>query len=174
MCERCLFIPMSIYISVAPVVTEAKLRGEKEFYERLLNLYRLMFILFILTAVPIFLFANQIVVVFFGAKYSPAGTLLALFSIRLFFTNFGVAKSLFIANENLFRYSLVTAVIGTLVNVILNYALIPRYASIGAIWATIASFAVTIFVVDIFYSKTRKNLRTMLVAIATPWRLKIA
>ncbi len=168
------FIPMLIYISVAPAVTEAKLRGEKEFYERLLNIYRLMFILFILTAVPIFFFANQIVAGFFGVKYSPAGTLLGLFSIRLFFTNFGVAKSLFIANENLFRYSLVTAVVGTLVNVILNYVLIPKYASIGAIWATIASFTATIFVVDIFYPKMEKNLRTMLLAIATPWRLKIA
>jgi hypothetical protein len=41
-----------------------------------------------------------------------AGYLLSLFAIRLFFTNMGVAKSSFITNESLFKYSLVTSVLG--------------------------------------------------------------
>jgi len=166
------FIPVVIQSSVAPALTKAKAQNEILYYDRLLNLYRLMFILFLITAIPIFVFSNKLVVILLGNEYKAAGVLLSLFSIRLFFANFGVVKGLYIANENLFRYSLATAIAGTLVNVLFNYLLIPNYASAGAIYATIASFFTTTFFVDIFYPKVRKNLNVMLKAIVTPWQLE--
>lgn len=167
------FIPIIIQNSIAPYVTEAKAQSETAYYTILLNIYRLMFILFLITSVPIFLFSRQLVILSFGSEYEGSAILLSLFSIRLFFTNFGVAKSLFITNENLFKYSLITATIGALVNITFNYLLIPIYASVGAIWATIISFTVTIFFVDLFYYRVRKNLWLMLLAVATPWKLNL-
>lgn len=164
------FVPMIIQSSAAPAITEAKKMDEALYYDRLLNLYRLMVILFLVVSVPIFFFGKYIIVKLYGSQYEAAGILLSLFAVRLFFTNFGVAKSLFIANENLFRYSLFTAVIGSIINIVLNYLLIPHYASIGAIWAMIASFFVTIFAIDVFYSEVRKNLKTMVRAMVSPWR----
>lgn len=139
------FIPMVVQSSIAPAITQAKIDGEKQYYDRLLNLYRLMCLLFVVTAVPVFLFSSRVVAVVYGAEYHAAGVLLSLFAIRLFFTNMGVAKSLFITNENLFRYSLLTAVSGSVINVVLNYVLIPKYASVGAIWAMIVSFLLRLF-----------------------------
>lgn len=167
------FVPMVIQSSVAPAVTQAKIAGEKQYYERLLNLYRLMCLLFIITSVPIFLFAERIVLIVYGAEYRAAGILLALFAVRLFFANIGLAKSLFITNENLFRYALLTAVVGSVANVTLNYILIPKYASIGAIWAMMISFFITTFFIDIFYVDVRKNLKVMVKGILTPWKLKL-
>lgn len=166
------FIPMIIYSSVLPKVSSAKIENESLYYERLLNIYRLMFLLFLVTAIPIYVFSNQIVITLFGNEYKMAGALLALFSIRLFFANFGVAKSLFITNENLFKYALFTAISGAITNIGLNYLLIPRYASRGAILATIASFFITVFFVDFFHEEVRKNLRIMLKAIVTPWEMR--
>lgn len=167
------FIPSIIQSSVAPAITEAKIAGEEQYYERLLNVYRLMFILFVVTAMPIFLFAERMVVMVYGVEYRAAGVLLSLFAIRLFFANLGVAKGLFIANENLFRYALVTAVIGSVANVALNYILIPKFASVGAIWAMIVSFFITTFFIDLFYVDVRKNLKVMVKGILTPWKLKL-
>jgi O-antigen/teichoic acid export membrane protein len=167
------FIPVMICASVSPMVTKSKLQGQAIYYERLLNLYRLMVILFLITAIPIFLFSKQIVILLFGEEYQAAGVLLALFSIRLFFANLGVAKGLYITNDQLFKYSLVAAIVGAMVNVGLNYVLIPVYASIGAIWATIVSFSISIFVIDFFYPRMRDNLKIMLMATVTPWRLKL-
>lgn len=166
------FIPMIIYSSVLPNISNAKVENESLYYERLLNIYRLMFLLFLVTAIPLYLFSNQIVITLFGDEYKAAGALLALFSIRLFFANFGLAKSLFITNENLFKYALFTAISGAITNIGLNYLLIPRYASRGAILATIASFFVTVFLVDFFHAKARKNLSVMLKAMATPWEMR--
>jgi len=165
------FVPMVICQSLAPAVSEAKLASNSLYFNRLENIYRLMFILFLLVSIPIFLWSSKIVIILFGQEYKEAGILLSLFAIRLFFTNFGVAKSLFITNESLFKYSMLTAIIGSLVNVILNYVLIPHYAAVGALWATIASFATTVFLIDLLYPRMYGNLILMGKAVLYPWRL---
>ena len=85
----------------------------------------------------------------------------------------GVARSAYILNENLMKFSLATMTLGTITNIMLNYLWIPEYGSKGAIIATIISFFVTIFLVDIFYSKTRKNVFLQFRAIITFYKLKI-
>ncbi|MBK7083573.1 MAG: hypothetical protein IPH53_02430 [Flavobacteriales bacterium] len=67
----------------------------------------------------------------YGEEYRPAGFLLSLFAIRLFFTNMGVAKASFITNESLFRYALLTAIVGAGLNIAINYVLIPSTGPLG-------------------------------------------
>lgn len=168
------FIPIIIQSSVAPVVTRAKDQGDKRYYQVLLNIYRLMFVLFALIATPLFLFSTPLVTMLFGHEYLAAGRLLPLFSLRLLFTNFGVAKNLFVVNNGLFRYSLIATMIGAAVNLALNFLLIPSYGSPGAIVAMISSFLVSVFLIDLFYPEARRNLRMMVKAIFTPWKLRLS
>lgn len=165
------FIPMVIYSSLAPSITNAKKTSETFYRQRLIQLYRLMFLLFLATAIPIYLTAKPVVIFLFGEAYAKAGWLLQLFAIRLFFTNLGVARSLFITNNNLFKYSFVASVIGAILNITFNYLLIPIYSASGAIIATIISFTVTIFVLDAFYSETKDNFIAMINGIWSFWRL---
>ena len=167
------FIPMLLKSSLYPSIQNAKNNSEELYQNRLLNFYRLNFLLFLVTSVPIFIFAEQIVVLLFGLEYKSAGILLALMAIRLFFTNMGVARGVFILTENLMKFSLVTMIIGTIINVLLNYLWIPEYGAKGAIVSTIVSFAITIFVVDIFYSKTRKNVLLQLESVFSFYKLRV-
>jgi len=168
------FAPMIIYSSVAPTVAQAKLEGENVYLERLTNIYRLMFIIFVLTALPIYIFSDTIVRLLYGDAYRQAGVLLSLFALRPLFANFGVARSLFITNENMFKHALMAAITGCLVNVGLNYWLIPLYRSAGAIIATMFSFLVTVFLFDLLSARARVNLRIMIRAMLTPWRLRVS
>jgi O-antigen/teichoic acid export membrane protein len=143
-------VPVIIVSTLSPHVARAKLISEALYRRRLLEVYRAMTITFLLVAIPTLFFGGQIVQFVFGSEYKRAGILLSLFSIRLFFANFGVAKTLFITNESLFRYSLMTAIVGVAINIAGNYILIPLYRSEGAIIASIISFSVTTFVIDIF------------------------
>ncbi len=165
------FVPVILCQSVSPLITEAKLKSKILYFHRLENIYRIMFILFLVIAIPIFCFSEIIVTYLYGQEYQPAGKLLSLFAIRLFFTNFGVAKFLYITNESLFNYSLVSAILGSLTNILMNYILIPQFASVGALWATIASFAITVFLLDWFFPKMQVNLYLMIKAILTPWQV---
>jgi O-antigen/teichoic acid export membrane protein len=163
------FVPMVIVSTLSPHVAKAKAVGEALYFKRLLEVYRAMTITFLLIAIPIFFFGERIVILVFGAEYKRAGVLLSLFAVRQFFTNFGVAKTLFITNESLFRYSLITLIVGAGINIFANYFLIPYYRSEGAIVATIISFTVTTFVMDAFYSRTRANLKLMISAVFNPF-----
>ncbi|MBL6448122.1 flippase [Fulvivirga sp. 29W222] len=165
------FIPMVVMNTFTPAVTKAKKMSRELYDSRLLNFYRLMFLLFVIVAVPLYFFADQIIIFLYGVEYQVAGVLLSLFAIRLFFTNMGVAKSVFIVNESLFKYSLIATIIGAAINIAVNYWLIPVYASTGAIIATIVSFTISIFVLDFFFANTRRNQKLMFKGIFSFWKL---
>ena len=171
--EAVAFIPMLLKSSLYPSIQSAKIQSKALYQDRLLNFYRLNFLFFLVLAIPIFIFAEPIIVLLFGIEYQPAGVLLALLSIRLFFANMGVARATYIVTENLMKFSMLTMILGTIVNIYLNYVLIPNYGARGAIVATIVSFFTTIYLVDIFYSKTRHNVILQVKSIITFYKLNI-
>jgi O-antigen/teichoic acid export membrane protein len=166
------FIPMILSSTFTPAITRGKAASEALYHSRLVNLYRLMFLAFLLIAVPLFFLGERVIVFLYGAEYRAAGYLLSLFALRVFFANMGVGKSVFIVNESLFRYSLITVILGALTNVSLNYFFIPGYASTGALAASMISFFVSVFLVDVFFEKTRENQKLMLQGIFSFWKLK--
>ena len=131
-----------------------------------------MFLVFLLMSIPLYFFAEPLIVLLFGKEYQEAGYLLSLFALRLFFYNMGVGKSAFIVNESLFKYSLITITLGAASNIALNYFLIPIYGAVGAVISSMLSFVVSIFAVDVFYAKTRENQKLMFKGMATFWKLK--
>ena len=167
------FIPVMLKISLYPSILNSRKDSYELYKSRLLNFYRLNFLLFLAVAIPLFLFSEQIVILLFGIEYQSVGILLSLMVIRLLFANMGVARSAYIINENLMLFSLITMTLGTITNIVLNYYWIPLYASKGAIIATIISFLVSIFVVDLFYSKTRNNLILQFKGIFSFYKLKV-
>lgn len=171
--EAVAFIPMIVATTLAPYITSAKATSINLYHARMTDVYRIMFISFLITAIPIFIFGERLAIIILGSEYERAGFLLSLLAIRLFFANFGVGKSLFITNESLFKYSLMAAIVGSLINVGLNYILIPHYRSEGAIVATIFSFFTTIFIIDMFFKQTRINLQLMFTAILSPQKIAL-
>jgi O-antigen/teichoic acid export membrane protein len=163
--ETVAFVPVILSNSLFPALVNAKNSSAELYKERLYNLYRLMMLLFIMVAIPVYYFGGQIINLLFGSAYSPAGHLLSLMSIRLFFANYGIARGAFLITENLLQYSMLTMLLGTVVNLLLNYRWIPVYHSVGSIWASIISFFITIFFVDFLFENTRGNLMLMLKSV---------
>jgi len=171
--ETITFMPMILKNSLFPAIQNAKKYSEKIYINRLLNFYRLNFLLFLVFAIPIFFFSKKIVILLFGKSYQPAGILLAFLSVRLFFTNMGVARGTYMLSENLMKFSMITMTLGTIVNVLLNYLWIPDYGAKGAVVATIISFTFTIYIVDVFYDKTRQNIFLQVKSIFTFYKLNL-
>jgi O-antigen/teichoic acid export membrane protein len=169
--DALIFIPIIIKSSVAASVTQAKQVGEAAYHQRLTHLYRLLFGLFLLTAVPLMLLAQPLTGWLLGDDYQQAGGLLTLLSARLFFVNLSAGQSLFIINESLFRYALFTSVLGLGLNIWLNYWLIPDYGTVGCIWAAIITSFVGLFGSSIILPPLRVNLRLMGQALLSPWKL---
>ncbi|HEY4300801.1 MAG TPA: flippase [Candidatus Didemnitutus sp.] len=164
------FIPMVVYTVAAPEITRAHRDDRALYRQRMGDLYRLMFLLFLVAALPLIAIGGPVARWLLGGPYEGAALLLPWLVFRLFFTNFGVARSIFITNEGLFRFGLVTAIAGAVVNVALNLWLIPRWGARGAIVSSIASFAVSTFLLEGFQPLARANLGLMIRAVVLPWR----
>ncbi len=168
------FIPMVIMSSVFPVIVQTKEWSEEEYYRRLTNLYRIMFIVSMMICIPISLFSGIITDILYGPEYAPSAHLLALLIWIRFYAFYGVARSIFISTENLFRHALVCSIAGVTVNVVANFILIQVYGIYGSIIATHLSLFVTIFLVDAISKKTRLNFIAMVQGILSFYKFKIS
>jgi O-antigen/teichoic acid export membrane protein len=164
------FVPMVIQTVAAPEITRAKRDDEDLYHYRLHSLYRLMFGVFVAVAVPLIALGPIAVRWLFGASYLGAAALIPWLALRLFFTNFGVARSVFITADGLLGFALLTAVAGAVVNITLNLILVPRWGAGGAIISSLVSFTVTTFALEGFHPRARTNLKLMASAVIFPWR----
>ncbi|MEM6468422.1 MAG: flippase [Planctomycetota bacterium] len=158
------FAGLSLQKALAPSIAKAKKAGLAAYRSALSKQYQLCVLLFLAQAIPTFLFAELAVRLLYGEAFSEAGRLLPWLAIRLFFSNFGIARSTYIANESLFRHSMMTAFAGLATNAVANLFLIPAYGATGAIVGTVLSFIVTTFLIDGIVGRTRENFYLMVKA----------
>src|SRR5258705_13086426 len=91
-------------------------------------------------AIPVTFFAGTILELLFGAAYVKGGPMLTLLIWAGLFTNLGVARSSFLATMNWTRIHFLTVFLGCLINVGLNFWLIPLYGGLGAAIATVIAY----------------------------------
>ncbi|OOG24428.1 O-unit flippase [Thioalkalivibrio denitrificans] len=145
-----------------PTIIGAKDISNESYLTKLSAFYKLNALVAISIALPIAILSYPIVSLLFGADYVGAAPVLALMTLRLFFAHIGVPRGIFLLSENLLTYSAVTMIVGTIFNILLNYLLIPEYGAMGATFASLLSFAITIILIDILYRRTRMNTMLML------------
>jgi len=134
------FIPTAIYWSVFPGIIKAKAADDALFYERLQKLYNLMALSAYAVAVPMTLLAHWLVPTLFGEAYARGGLMLAVLIWSNVFTSLEMARSAFLTSMNWTRIYLLTVLLGCLLNVVLNYWLIPIYGGMGAVIASVFAY----------------------------------
>ena len=149
------FIPLAVVSSVFPAITLAKQKDETLYLKRLQKLCDLMVVLALLVAIPLTFFSNWLTVLLFGDAYFLAGTVLAIHIWGGIFVFLGVGGGVWYSTENLQKYVLCRTFFGVLINIALNYILIPLYGIVGAAISTILSQATASYLFDIINIRTR-------------------
>jgi PST family polysaccharide transporter len=135
-------VPLAITGSAAPSIFESKLRDQALFESRFQRLTDFC----TLTALGFGAFmaftAPLTIRILYGQQYAGAAGILAVHAWSGIFVCFGV-----ILNQwcNLHRRNgllFAATAVGALVNVALNFLLIPAYRGLGSAWATLLSYAV--------------------------------
>lgn len=164
LCEAWYFVPMAISSSVFPAIVNAKKTSEKLYLSRLQKLYDFLAFIAIAIAVPVTLLSDFIINILFGIKFQPASSVLTIYIWAGVATFLGVASSQYLITENLTKLSFYRTLIGMIVNVIMNWFLIPIYGINGAAIATLVSYSAATFSIG-FNKKTYNQFTMMLKSI---------
>ncbi|MGF1568338.1 MAG: flippase [Nodosilinea sp.] len=133
-------LPATIVASATSTIILAKEQSENEFYKKLQKLFDLMAILAFLFALFVSLFAGILISSIYGSEYSESSNILIVHVWSVFFMCFGWVKGIWIIAENQGTYSLIATSSGVLLNIFLNFILIPKYQGLGAAIATLISY----------------------------------
>ena len=166
------FIPMAVCSSVFPAIIRAKQRSREEYYARLQQLYDLMAWIALAIAVPMTFVSVPLLTNLLGKEYTETGTILAWHIWASPFVFLGVARSNWLMAENLTRFSFLTTSLGAIVNVWLNFLLIPPYSGVGAAIATALSYAVATHISCLLYPPMFKSGLMLTKALFIPFRFQ--
>jgi O-antigen/teichoic acid export membrane protein len=150
-CEAWYFIPVTLCISIFPAIVNSKNISLEIYNNRMQKLYDLLTWLAIGIAIPVTIFSAKIIQLLFGNVYSQASPVLTIYIWAGVSVFLNVASSQYLINENLTKLSFVRTFIGMVLNVVLNFILIPIYGIIGSAVATLISYTVVTFV--LFYHR---------------------
>lgn len=160
------FIPTIIVTSVAPTIVTAKKENELLYKERIQQLFIVMVIIGYLISIPMTFLSDFLVVLLYGDDFIESGKVLAIHIWASIFVFLGVVRSQWLINEGLTKFSFYTTLIGAVINVGLNYILIPIYNEVGAAIATLFSYSVAAVFSCLWMKKTKEigiiMLRTLL------------
>jgi len=166
--EAWYFIPMALMMSTLPSIVEARQTSEELFYARLQRTYNAMALLAYAVAIPTTFLANAIVDLLFGGAYERAGPMLTLLIWAGLPINLGVARAAFFTAMNWTRASLAMSAAGCVLNVALNLLLIPTYGGMGAVVATLISYAVAGVFACFLYRPLFRTGRMLIKAMVWP------
>jgi polysaccharide transporter, PST family len=149
------FIPMAITSSVFPSIVAAKSIGEAEYVRRLQKLFDLMTGLAVAVAIPMTFLSDFVIRLFYREAYDGAGPILAIHIWAALFVFLGVAQSPWDLTEGLTKLAMKRTMAGAVVNVALNFVLVPLYAGLGAAIATVIAYAVSGCLTNVLDKRTR-------------------
>ncbi len=149
------FIPMAIVASVTPSIITARKQNMELYLSRLQNLYSTLVWMCMAVAIPMTFLATPLVELLFGSTYSSGGTVLAIHIWSSVFVCLGVASSQYLLAENRQMIALQRTLAGMMLNIGLNFLLIPLYGPIGAAISTVCSQAFAALFFDFFQKFTR-------------------
>ena len=150
------YIPIAIVTSVTPSIVEAKKISETLYYNKLQKLFNIMAVLAYLIALPMTFLSKYLVVLIFGQNYIASGSVLAIHIWAALFVFFGWSKGIWIVSEGLTMFSLVATTSGALMNILLNFFLLPIYRETGAAIATVISYAFVDYFMCMIYPPAQK------------------
>lgn len=147
------FIPVAIASSVFPAIVKSKQLGEKIYKYRIQKFYDLNATLAYLLSIPITFLAPFIIRTLYGDAYAGSETIFAIHIWACLFVFLGVARGQYLVNEGLIKFSFFATAVGAILNVGLNFILIPLYEGVGAAIATVVSYGVSGYLSSFFYPR---------------------
>jgi PST family polysaccharide transporter len=149
-------IPTVIMSSLMPAITTSRSNSKIEYNQLMHKSFTLLARTAYIIAIPMTVLSVPLVTALYGTAYQAAGSILAIHIWAALFVFMGVAQGPWMINEGLAKISLYYTSSGAVLNIVLNYLLIPTYGAIGCAIATTASYGFSGWLANLLFSRTRE------------------
>lgn len=154
--EAIYFLPLVITNSLVPMLSKAKSEGEEKFRKYVQMLLDYLALFAIVFTLIVFLLSDQIFSILFDEKFEESAAILAIYIWSSLFVFIGLVSDKWILFEKSYNHQLYKTVLGLIVNVALNFLLIPKYGAKGAAYATLVSYACSGYLYFLFNKSTKR------------------
>lgn len=154
--EAWYFVPIVIVASLFPTIIEAKKLSQERYYALLQRLFDLMVLISLFVAIPMTMASALIIKILYGSDYTGAGSILSIHIWAAIFVFIGVAGNVWFVIEKKPMLALKRTILGAILNIALNFYLIPLYGAVGAAAATVFSYFIADWGSDLTNLSTRK------------------
>lgn len=149
------FLPMIIVTTVYPSLLRSNQVDGQRFERDMLRLLRVLLVLALAIAVPIWLLSDAIVVLLYGDRFRDAAPVLAIHIWTGVFVFLGVAGGRWYIVSGLEKLTFVRTLSAAALNVALNLQLIPIWGATGAALASLAAQALSGVLFNAMTASTR-------------------
>lgn len=164
-CGMWTFVLSAIIDSTYPVIMEAYQSDREQYLKRNRQLYSLIFYVSAVVSLVIAVLGKYIIWLLYGESFLPAAASLQVITWYTAFSYLGVARNAWIVCEEKQRYLKYVYLSAAIINVGLNFLLIPVMQATGAAIASLITQMFTVLVVPLFIKDLRENAKLMFEAI---------
>jgi O-antigen/teichoic acid export membrane protein len=159
--EYFMLLPFVLVSSFSPVISEAFLKDQLKFKAGLKQMYSLLTYLAIISILGLWLLGPWLMDLLYGDEFKGSGEALQTISFALYPVFLGIASGHYLVIKNRKRFTFIKSFIGLIINISLNFILIPTMGIEGAAWASVASSFVSTFLI-LFMKDNDKHLMLLL------------
>ncbi|MBS0967375.1 flippase [Chimaeribacter arupi] len=151
LCYAWTFVPMALITSLMATVVGARDADEQA------DMIRMLFLIILIVMLPIvgfyLLFGGQLLTMLFGAGFSEASAIVPLCTFTALCSVLGTLSMRVMVLYSGYRFIAFKMPLVALVNIALNWMLIPRYGIAGAAMSTLVAEFLSFFLFNIFFRK---------------------
>lgn len=164
-CTMWCFVLQAVIDSIYPTILTLHGKDKIAFDRKNRQLYAITFYMSLAVSVLFMFFGTPVIKILYGEAYLPAVNVLKIVTWYTAFSYLGVARNAWIVAERKQKYLKYIYTVAALLNVIINFALIPVMGAEGAALASLITQVLTSIVLPLFIKQLRPNAKLMLEAI---------
>lgn len=149
------FVLTALINSSRPVIISSRSKSQELYVKQNKRLYAAIIWIGIAAGLAITVFGKWIIFIMYGKEYLPATSSLQISAWYTMFAMLGSARGIWIVCEEKAKYVKYYLGVGAVLNVILNYLLIPIWGPGGAAAATLATQVFTAVLAPAMFKETR-------------------
>ncbi len=158
-------IPKTISQVFLPTLHDHYEKSDQKYKDVTKNLAKYIAIIGAFAFFAIFYFSEPVITKLYGDKYAESLQIVELFAFVSMAWLLNSTPGVVLATQSAHRQRIWAQVISTLANIILNFILIPKIGIVGAVYATLASNLIKLFIISYMTRDCIDNLKIIIITI---------